>query len=104
LERHALAERMRAARDLFAEVEPDEFYLSKIGVAREVQGAGHGRALAREYLETGARQGFRRLSLDVFAEREGAIALYRSPGFEQLSMGELTEASMRYVRMVRSAS
>ena len=76
-----LRDRLAAARGLFSPVEPDEFYLSKIGVALEFRSTGMGRKLIQEYLDSGRSAGFRRFRLNVSADNDRAVALYRAAGF-----------------------
>jgi ribosomal protein S18 acetylase RimI-like enzyme len=95
--RTALVERVEASKELFARVSPDEFYLSKIGVVGEHRGKGLGRALMLEYLAGGRKAGFSSFRLDVAAENEPAIRLYRTLGFGNAP--EREAAGMRYLPM-----
>jgi GNAT superfamily N-acetyltransferase len=95
--RAALVEHVAASKELFPPVQPDDFYLSKIGVVSEHRGKGLGRALTREFFAAGRDGGFNRFRLDVAADNEPAIRLYRSLGFGTASQREA--AGMRYLSM-----
>lgn len=95
--RDALVERVRASKDLFPPVGPGDFYLSKIGVVTERRGEGLGRAITSEFLAAGRENGFHRFRLDVAADNEHAIRLYRSLGF--VSASEHEAAGLRYLSM-----
>jgi len=56
-----------------------------IGVAPAAQGRGTGRSLLRALLAAAARAGATRMLLEVRADNEQALALYRSEGFEQIA-------------------
>ncbi|MBD3292413.1 MAG: GNAT family N-acetyltransferase [Armatimonadia bacterium] len=94
-------ERMEATGDLFVTVADDEFYLSKMGVAREHRGAGLGRRLLAAYLEAGRQGGFAKFRLDVWAENRAAIRLYESNGFRVATRSVAEEAGMTYLSMIR---
>jgi ribosomal protein S18 acetylase RimI-like enzyme len=95
--RSALLGRMAKVRELFAPVEADEFYLSKIAVAPDLRRKGCGRALFEKYVAAGRAAGFTRFRLDVAAENEAAIGLYRSAGFRIESDRKM--GPLRYVAM-----
>jgi GNAT superfamily N-acetyltransferase len=102
--RSALALRLRQGRALFPEVTADAFHLSRMGVLAEARRRGYGRTIVREFLETGARRGFRRFTLDVSACNAAAIELYRSAGFREESRQQLRDPGMTYVRMALEPS
>jgi len=52
-----------------------------IGVLRDAWGRGIGRALTESCIALARQAGFSQLELDVVADNEAAIALYRSCGF-----------------------
>jgi len=54
-----------------------------IAVAKGMRGVGLGRAMLEEGLRWAKSVGIRKLTLGVFATNTGAIALYRSLGFEE---------------------
>lgn len=96
-----LRDRLAEARGLFSPVEPDEYYLSKIGVAPEFRSTGMGRRLLREFLDAGQSAGFRRFRLDVSADNDRAVALYRAAGFRVAAQEH--RAGMTYLAMTFEA-
>jgi ribosomal protein S18 acetylase RimI-like enzyme len=101
--RQELLPRIAAVRGLFRAVQPDEFYLSKVGVSPDKREAGLGRALVTEYLAVGRAAGFRRFRLDVAAQNQAAVALYRSLGFEVAGESGGVDGRIRYLAMVHHA-
>jgi ribosomal protein S18 acetylase RimI-like enzyme len=97
-ERPAFLSRMAAAARLFLPVPKDSLYLSRIAVAPRLRGQGLGRVLMTEFLRAGWRAGIGRFDLDVAADNEPAIRLYRSFGFRVEA--RRSAAGMRYLRMV----
>ncbi|MFY0408222.1 ribosomal protein S18-alanine N-acetyltransferase [Solicola sp. PLA-1-18] len=57
----------------------------RLAVAPPGRGAGAGRALLRGLLDEARRRGCERVLLEVAADNEPALALYRSEGFAELS-------------------
>ena len=98
-ERASLLARVRASKDLFAPVGTDELYLSKIAVARDERRRGMGSLLMRELLVDARSRGFERLRLDVSADNEPAISLYRAFGFELQETRHSDAAAMTYLSM-----
>ncbi|WP_214365550.1 GNAT family N-acetyltransferase [Pseudonocardia sp. H11422] len=97
--RSPLMQRMRESRHLFATVEPDEFYLSKLGVRSDVRGLGYGRILADRFLTIGLVRGIRRFVLDVSASNIQALRLYESLGFQVAAKSHLQTGEMTYLTM-----
>jgi ribosomal protein S18 acetylase RimI-like enzyme len=97
--RAALTRRMRQSRDLFACVEPDEFYLSKVGVRPDMRRRGHGRALVERFLAAGLHRGLRRFALDVSESNVRAVRLYESMGFHVAARSPLPAAGITYLDM-----
>jgi ribosomal protein S18 acetylase RimI-like enzyme len=94
-----LAERIGQSKELFGPVAEDEFYLSKLWVARGSRRAGHGVRILREYLRTGVDAGFRRFRLDVWAQNRPAIELYLGSGFAVLRESSSDRAGMTYLSL-----
>ena len=99
--RSTLMARMGALRGLFAPIEPDQFYLSKMGVARSRQGAGLGHVIIRAFLDAGRAARYRRFALDVWAGNERATALYVSEGFRVVRESTCGIPGMVYRTMVQ---
>ena len=100
-ERERLLARMRAVRGLFPAVRPDEFYLSKVGVAAERRAGGLGRALVAAYVAAGRAAGFSRFRLDVSADNRAAVGLYRSMGFQIDRQSVGAGGRLTYLAMAR---
>ncbi|HTS19494.1 MAG TPA: GNAT family N-acetyltransferase [Verrucomicrobiae bacterium] len=94
-----LIARMRQARSVFASVGSDEFYLSRIGVIPSARGKGTGKKLLGAFLEDGRRRGFRQFRLDVSADNERAIRLYRVAGFVMAGESAIPTTPIRYFSM-----
>jgi ribosomal protein S18 acetylase RimI-like enzyme len=101
-QRSALLQKLKETKNLFVAVESSEYYLSKIGVVPACRGRGFGKALMSEFLAAGRRSGFYRFRLDVSADNERAIRMYRSFGFVIDSCH--FAAGMRYLSMTLSDS
>lgn len=63
---------------------PPDADVQTIAVAQEEQGAGIGRALLRAAVAHAWDAGCTRMFLEVRADNEAALRLYRAAGFEQL--------------------
>ncbi len=98
-QREEVLERLELVRDLFPLVKEDEFYLSKFWVDGRHRGAGHARELMNSYLAAGRTQGFTRFRLDVCADNERAVRVYRSFGFKEFRETVVLEAGLRYLAM-----
>lgn len=95
--RAAIVGKLAISRDLFPPVERSDFYLSKIGVVVGKRRRGVGRAIAEDFLAAGRRAGFRCFCLDVSADNQPAIRMYRALGFRIDS--EQKAPGMRYLSM-----
>jgi ribosomal protein S18 acetylase RimI-like enzyme len=101
--RSAIAEKFKLSQELFPPVTVDEFYLSKIWVSPEAQGARHGAALLRRYVDGGAQRGFTRFRLDVWSGNDVAIRMYRRFGFKTLQESVSDGAVLRYTSMIATS-
>ncbi|MBW3557934.1 MAG: GNAT family N-acetyltransferase [Actinobacteria bacterium] len=99
-DRAALLHRLAVVRDLFAPVESDEWYLSKLGVLPAFRGRGLGGTILDDYLAAGAALGFHRYRLDVCADNP-AVTLYERVGFAVVSKATSETAGMTYLAMAR---
>jgi ribosomal protein S18 acetylase RimI-like enzyme len=92
-----LRERLAESTRLFPPVDPNDFYLSKIGLLPAWRGRGLGHLLMREYLASGTSAGFTGFRLDVSAGNSPAVHLYQRSGFE---IAKRTDgAAMSYLAM-----
>lgn len=99
--RGELLRRASALAGVRAPVEPDQWFLSKLGVLREHRRAGHGRTLLEAFLEAGERRGFRRWRVDARPEDAHVVGLYESAGFEVRAVRTSPEAGISVAEMVR---
>ena len=102
--RSSVIARLRLGRELFSEVLPDDFHLSRMGVLAHARRRGYGKAIVREYLRHGIHRGFGRFTLDVSAGNDAAIGLYRSVGFVPDRRHHAPGGGMTYIRMVLEVS
>ena len=96
-----LRARLAAGKELFAPVGHDDFYLSKIGVLRELRGRRHGTRLLERYLDDGRAHGFRRFRLEVSADNEPALRFYSGFGFQVVNEAASAAAGLAYVSLLR---
>jgi ribosomal protein S18 acetylase RimI-like enzyme len=54
----------------------------RLVIAPRARGRGLGRALARAMLAEAFRHGFRKVTVDIAADQEGAIGMFRALGFQ----------------------
>jgi ribosomal protein S18 acetylase RimI-like enzyme len=97
--REDVTARLRASANLLSTVADDEFYLSRIGVAAASRGGGMGRRLLDAFLSEGREKQFAKFRLDVAANNERAIALYRAAGFEVASQSGIPDSAISYCSM-----
>jgi ribosomal protein S18 acetylase RimI-like enzyme len=96
-----LRARLAAGKELFAPVSHDDFYLSKIGVLRELRGHRYGTQLLERYLADGCANGYRRFRLDVSLDNATALRFYRSFGFEVVDEATSDVAGLAYASLLR---
>jgi len=97
-----LIRRLPATRELFVPMEERDYYLSRIGVAKEGRRRGIGGHLLRHFIHNGATGNYLRLRLDVWSENKGAIEFYLGHGFRVLQKTHSEMAGMSYLAMVRN--
>jgi ribosomal protein S18 acetylase RimI-like enzyme len=95
-----LRARLAGGKELFAPVGHDDFYLSKIGVLRELRGRRYGTQLLERYLADGRLRGFSRFRLDVSADNEPALGFYRGSGFEIVNESASADSGLAYVSLL----
>ena len=99
-----LMKRLRDSQGLFPAPDPEESYLSKMGVHVAWRGKGIGRRLLQGYLDQSRQQGFRRLRLDVAADNAPAVHLYRRAGFTTVHRASAGGGALRYLSMTCALS
>ncbi len=92
---------LRAAdvADLRTPVEPDEWFLSKLGVLEPFRRGGRGRAIVHEFLERGRAAGFSRFRLDVWGNDAHTVRMYESAGFHAVHEADSAALGGRLVAM-----
>lgn len=90
---------MAAARNLFAPVDDDEFYISRVATAPNRRGQGLGRKLVAGAVEFAKATGFRKFRLDVSHDNDRARRAYGALGFEVDSISVHRESGLEYVSM-----
>ena len=98
-----LRRRIRLANQVLLRVPDDEYYVSRIAVAKPFRRRGAGRALLTELLHEAQHFGYKRCLLEVNPRNEAALALYERCGFERLVVKEVidpqTGRSLQYAHM-----
>lgn len=100
--REGVMARMRQARSLFGGVAEDEFYLSRVGVMPSERGRGVGRRLIEMFLQDGRDRDFKRFRLDVSADNDRAIRVYRTAGFVVAREAAIPGTPIHYCSMTAS--
>ena len=101
--REALIERLSQSLQVFAPVAEDEYYVSKMGLARSFRGKGLGKVLLERHLDQGNALGYSKFRADVQTENEPSLRSFLAIGFEifytvQSADGALKYHAMRYER------
>ena len=95
-----LRERMDDLRDLFAPVEDNDFFLSRLGVLPSFQGRGLDQHLLDDCLRRARQGSFRRVRVDVPEGHHPLRDLLRSYGFRAVYRGKSPLTNLRYLAMV----
>jgi ribosomal protein S18 acetylase RimI-like enzyme len=94
-----IAEIVAGSHELFAPVDDDDFYISRVGVDPGRQGQGIGRAMVAYVLGTAAERGHRRCRLDVSADNAAAIRAYEAAGLRTTETRHSPTAGLTYCSM-----
>lgn len=97
----SLLARISAARDLFPPVDPSDLYLSRIAVAADFRGHGVATFMLEGIARSARDRGCSAVRLDVSADNDAAVSLYRKHGFAPVIENDLEDPPMRYVAMRR---
>ena len=95
----ALRERLSALKGLFGQIEPQEYYLSKMFLAARFRGTNLSRQLLKAYLAEGQLRGYGRFALDVHADNSRAIRSYSRAGFWISARTSSADGTVRYLSM-----
>lgn len=94
--RGALIERLSQGLQVFAPVSEDEYYVSKIGLARAFQGKGLAKVLIERCLDQGNALGYSMFRADVEVENQPSLRSFLSIGFEIFYTGQSDDGALRY--------
>jgi len=94
-----IADVVKVGNQLFSPVDPNDYYLSRIGVAENRRGRGLGKRLLEETIALAREKRHARLRLDVSADNSSAVELYRAFGFTIVSKNVSPESELEYLAM-----
>lgn len=95
-----LRDRMEDLRDLFAPVEENDFYLSKLGLLHQYESPSLRQVLLDDCVRRARQGGFRRVRVDV-PERERSIRdFFGGQGFDAVYRGKAPSSNLKYLSMV----
>ena len=94
-----LIERLSQSQRLFAPVEEDECYGSKMGVTKSFRGKGLAQPMLDCWFEQGNALGYCKFRLDVHADNKHALRWYFANGFEIVYTGQTTDGALTYHAM-----
>jgi len=97
--RAALIDKISQGLKLFAPVEEDEYYGSKMGVTRSFRGKGLTQNMFDHFFNEGRSLGYSNFRLDVQAENKHALRWYFSNGFEIVYTGQTNDGKLTYHAM-----
>lgn len=102
-ERAVLKQRLAVTSSLWAPVEADALYLSKVAVTPRARRSGLGTRLLEDTLAAARAADLRAVVLDVAANNEPARSIYQRCGFRRISehSAALDDCSLAYVRFRR---
>ncbi len=98
--RAALLQRIASTANLFPPVQDDEYYMSKFGLNPSARGRGRAWRIAKEAIRDVFSQGYTRLRLDVRADNEVAIRIYKALGFELFHTAQSADGQLKYQSMI----
>ncbi len=76
------ADRLEHFRDFFSSRVEDSYFLDALCVEKKYRNRGIGRELIQRTINKAGKDGFKSISLIVFADNETALRLYKRIGFE----------------------
>lgn len=94
--RGALIEKLSQCQDAFAPIAGDEYYISKLGLARKFQGKGLARLLVEHCLDQGTALGYSKFRADIQTENKPSLRCSRVTGFEIFYTGQSSDGALRY--------
>jgi hypothetical protein len=94
--RGALIERLSQSLAVFAPVAEDEYYASKMGLARSFLGKGLAKVMLQRCLDQGSALGYSKFRADVQTENEPSLRCCLGIGFEIFYTGQSADGALRY--------
>ncbi len=95
-----LRDRMEDLKDLFAPVEDNDFYLSKLGLLPSIDHPGLHQHLLDDCMRRAHQGSFRRVRVDVAEHHSDLRELYSSYGFQAVYRGKSPVSDLRYLAMI----
>jgi len=94
--RGALIEKLSQCQNAFAPIAEDEYYISKLGLARHFQGKGLARLLVEHCLDQGTALGYSKFRADIQTENKPSLRCSRTMGFEIFYTGQSSDGALSY--------
>jgi ribosomal protein S18 acetylase RimI-like enzyme len=94
-----VAQTIEVSRELFPEVDDDEFYISRVAVSPDRRRSGLGRSMLGHAIESQRARGATRFRVDVSADNAAAIRLYESLGMRVTASARNADAELEYWSM-----
>lgn len=94
--RGSLIQKLSQSLQVFAPVAEDEYYVSKIGLARSFQGKGLAKVLVEHCLDQGTALGYSKFRADIQTENKPSLRCARVLGFEIFYTGQSADGALRY--------
>lgn len=90
-DRPGVLDRAAALSDLRRPVDPDVWFLSKLGVLESHRQGGRGRAVLEHFLAAGRAHGLRRFRTDAWEPDGHVVSMYEAAGFATVARAESAE-------------
>ena len=94
--RKTLIGRLSQCADVFAHVGEDEYYASKMGLARSFLGKGFSKLMLKRCVDQGTALGYSKFRADVQVENHPSLRCCLAIGFEIFYTGESTDGALKY--------
>jgi GNAT superfamily N-acetyltransferase len=94
--RGTLIGRLSQSLNAFAPVADDEYYVSKVGLARPFQAKGLAKILVEHCLDQGTTLGYCKFRADIETENKPSLRCSRATGFEIFYTGQSADGALKY--------
>ena len=88
--------RLSQSLNAFAPVADDEYYVSKVGLARPFQAKGLAKILVEHCLDQGTTLGYCKFRADIETENKPSLRCSRATGFEIFYTGQSADGALKY--------